>query len=224
MTTRQKIELKLSELRSELSTLAGKDALEEGESKRLETAQTEYREAEQQLQAAIISEPAEVREEGKPIDGEGKEKAELLRKSSIASAMSSVARGRAFEGELSELRSAFNMTKDHELPLEFFEPEQVETRQQTETRAVSPAPSRRGPDAGADAATHLPAQCRERLGRRYAIAFGGPERMADFDHGNRDLVEGQGGGNDRRRGQHHRDFESGRRDGYRAASGLTMSI
>ena len=143
MTTRQKIELKLSELRSELSGLAAKDSLEEGETARLEAAQVEYREGESKLQAAILSEPETKVEEGAKIpDAEERERLELRSKARAGDWIAAAITGRTVSGPSAEFAAAEGVVEG--IPLALFEPEkreQVETRSAPEMRATTPAPT-----------------------------------------------------------------------------------
>ena len=138
MTNRQKIELRLSKLRAELSTLAGKDSLEEDEAKRLGDAQGEYRAAESQLQAAIIAESPEQVDEGPPVpDAETRERLELLGKASIGRFVAAAVNGQPIQGPEAEVRAAFGLTDG--IPFELFsEPEKRETEQRAD--AITPAP------------------------------------------------------------------------------------
>lgn len=106
MTNRQKIELRLSEVRSRLNAISGfeGDALTEEIRGESETLRTEYADLETRHQAAIVAEP-----EPEPSDrngGEGAEVRRLIGETEIRAYLVEAATGREADGAASELRAA----------------------------------------------------------------------------------------------------------------------
>ena len=88
MTNRQRIEIKMSELRTQINGNLEAD----GESEALQNAMNEYKDMEIRLQAAIMAEQAEA--EATPSnDGEGREIRSLLDKASVGAFMLEAAQG-----------------------------------------------------------------------------------------------------------------------------------
>ena len=137
MTNKQRIEIRMSKIREELSTLSGKESLDETETKRLPEAETEYRQAETQLRAAIIAEPEEQKKEGpKAPDSEQREKAELRSKARAGDWITAAITGRTVSGASAEFAASVDVNEG--IPLALFE---TEKREQVETRDTTPAPT-----------------------------------------------------------------------------------
>ena len=137
MLRSQKLEIKSVEIRGRLSELAGLDSLEEDQRTELKEKTTELRQVEEQRVAALEvesleSEQAEKRDAqaGGVLDPEERERLEVLGKARLGNAIRAVIDGRPLQGAEAEVRSAFGLSGDHEVPLELFEP-----------RAATPAPA-----------------------------------------------------------------------------------
>ena len=88
---------------------------------------------------SLESEQAEKRESqigGGVLDPEERERQEILGKASLGNAIRAVIDGKPLQGAESELRSAYGLSGDHELPHELFEP-----REAKEKRAATGAPA-----------------------------------------------------------------------------------
>ena len=106
MTNRQKIELRLSEVRSRLNAISGMegDALTDEVRAESDTLRTEYADLETRHQAAIVAEPGP-----EPSDrngGEGAEVRRLIGETEIRAYLGEAATGREVDGAASELRAA----------------------------------------------------------------------------------------------------------------------
>ena len=134
MTTRQKIEIKLSELRAKLSELAALEQPTADQITQLTETRTSYETAEAQLQAAIVAEPETRETETETLDAETRERLALLKKAKVGSFLRACIEGRTLSGAEAEVRAACGGGEEHEIPLAMFEPE-------PEQRAVTPAPA-----------------------------------------------------------------------------------
>ena len=138
MLRSQKLEIKSVEIRGRLSELAGLDSLEEDQRTELKEKTTELRQVEEQRVAALEvetleSEQAEKSTNGTNPDPEERERQEILGKARLGNAIQAVIEGRPLQGAESELRSAYRLSGDHEIPHELFEPR--------EARAATDAPA-----------------------------------------------------------------------------------
>ena len=141
MLRSQKLEIKSVEIRGRLSELAGLDSLEEDQRTELKEKTTELRQVEEQRVAALEvetleGEQAEKRDAlaaGDVLDPEERERQEILGKARLGNAIRAVIDGKPLQGAESELRSAFSLSGDHEIPHELFEPR--------EARAATAAPA-----------------------------------------------------------------------------------
>ena len=143
MLRSQKLEIKSVGIRGKLSELAGLDSLEEDQRTELKEKTTELRQVEEQRVAALEvesleSEQAEKRDAqaGDVLDPEERERLEVLGKARLGNAIRAVIDGRPLQGAENELRSAFGLSGDHEIPHELFEP-----REAKEKRAATGAPA-----------------------------------------------------------------------------------
>ena len=144
MLRSQKLEIKSVEIRGRLAELAGLDSLEEDQRIELKEKTAELRQAEAQRVAALEvesleSEQAEKRESqigGVVQDPEERERLDILGKARLGNALRAVIDGKPLQGAESELRSAYGLSGDHELPHELFEP-----REAKEKRAATGAPA-----------------------------------------------------------------------------------
>ena len=142
MLRSQKLEIKSVEIRGRLSELAGLDSLEEDQRTELKEKTAELRQVEEQRVAALEvetleGEQAEKRDVlGDVLDPEERERQEILGKARLGNALRSVMDGRPLQGAENELRSAYGLSGDHEIPHELFEP-----REAKEKRAATDAPA-----------------------------------------------------------------------------------
>ncbi len=137
MLRSQKLEIKSVEIRGRLSELAGLDSLEEDQRTELKEKTAELRQVEEQRVASLEvesleGEQAEKRDAqaGDVLDPEERERREVLGKARLGNAIRAVIEGRPLQGAEAEVRSAFGLSGDHEVPHELFEP-----------RAATPAPA-----------------------------------------------------------------------------------
>ena len=137
MLRSQKLEIKSVEIRGRLSELAGLDSLEEDQGTELKEKTAELRQVEEQRVAALEVEGLEERKSStngtSPLDPEERERQEILGKARLGNAICAVIDGKPLTGAESELRSAFSLSGDHEIPHELFEPR--------EARAATDAPA-----------------------------------------------------------------------------------
>ena len=143
MLRSQKLEIKSVEIRGRLSELAGLESLEEDQHTELKEKTAELRQVEEQRVASLEvetleSEQAEKRDAqaGDVLDPEERERREVLGKARLGNAIRAVIDGKPLTGAESELRSAFSLSGDHEIPHELFEP-----REAKEKRAATDAPA-----------------------------------------------------------------------------------
>ena len=144
MLRSQKLEIKSVEIRGRLSELAGLDSLEEDQRTELKEKTTELRQVEEQRVAALEvetleGEQAEKRDAlaaGDVLDPEERERQEILGKARLGNVIQAVIDGKPLTGAESELRSAFSLSGDHEIPHELFE-----AREAKEKRAATDAPA-----------------------------------------------------------------------------------
>ena len=137
MLRSQKLEIKSVEIRGILSELAGLDSLEEDQRVELKEKTAELRQVEEQRVASLEVEGLEERKSStngtSPLDPEERERQEILGKARLGNAICAVIDGKPLTGAESELRSAFSLSGDHEIPHELFEPR--------EARAATDAPA-----------------------------------------------------------------------------------
>ena len=141
MLRSQKLEIKSVEIRGRLSELAGLDSLEEDQRTELKEKTAELRQVEEQRVASLEietleSEQAEKSTNGTNPDPEERERQEILGKARLGNAIQAVIEGRPLQGAESELRSAYRLSGDHEIPHELFEP-----REAKDQRAATDAPA-----------------------------------------------------------------------------------
>ena len=139
MLRSQKLDIKSVEIRGRLSELAGLESLEEDQRIELKEKTAELRQVEEQRVASLEvetleGEQAEKRDVlGDVLDPEERERQEILGKARLGNAIQAVIDGRPLQGAESELRSAYRLSGDHEIPHELFEPR--------EARAATDAPA-----------------------------------------------------------------------------------
>ena len=133
MLRSQKLEIKSVEIRGRLSELAGLDSLDELERTELKEKTTELRQVEEQRVASLEIETLEGEQAEKRdvlagdvvLDPEERERREVLGKARLGNAIQAVIDGKPLTGAESELRSAFGLSGDHEIPHELFEPREI---------------------------------------------------------------------------------------------------
>ena len=142
MLRSQKLDIKSVEIRGRLSELAGLDSLEEDQRIELKEKTAELRQVEEQRVASLEietleGEQAEKRDVlGDVLDPEERERQEILGKARLGNALRAVMDGRPLQGAENELRSAYGLSGDHEIPHELFEP-----REAKDQRAATDAPA-----------------------------------------------------------------------------------
>ena len=117
MLTSKKIELRRSEIRQELATLAGKENPNEDETRKMGDLDSEYRTAETRYRAALISEDEERREAGKDLETRSeKEWSDLLGKYELRQAVDYLdpkGSGEGFTGETAEIVTELRSQKGY---------------------------------------------------------------------------------------------------------------
>ena len=147
MNRKDKITLRQSELREELSGLLDTEIEKRGEdfTEKVGKLTKEMQSLEIELRAAISldgadAQPTETRSEG---DAEDREKRELLGKTTLASYIRACVSGKTVDGAEAEASDAFGCPG--QVPLELFELERrSEKPDALETRAVTPSPDTTG--------------------------------------------------------------------------------
>ena len=127
MTTKQKLELRASELRATLNDFASaEEALTEEETTQLDEARAEYRDVETKLRAAITAEGEESEKREKRFeldDGEGAEIRQLAGRVAIGEYMQAAVEGRVVAGAESEFNLALEFKRPNGFPLRLLAPE-----------------------------------------------------------------------------------------------------
>ena len=133
MLKSQKLEIRSVETREKLAKLSGLESLTAEQRTELKEKTAELRDIESQRVAALEIEALEERKpsaNGTSPDPEGRERRAVLGKARLGNAIRAVIDGRPLQGAEAEVRSAFGLLGDHEIPHELFEP-----------RAATPAPT-----------------------------------------------------------------------------------
>ena len=140
MTNLQKLELRRSEIREQLSKLSGSDTLTEENKTEIETLTKEFQDKETQYRAALIAEgeTTQARETGN--DGEAAEIRALRTRSPLREYISAACEKRALEGAPGELNDALSVKRVGNnggivIPFSVFARERTETRAFTGTSA-----------------------------------------------------------------------------------------
>ena len=159
MTNRQRLEIRASEIRQRLKEIAGLDgdALTDEVRTESDALQTEYRDTETKLRAAIAAEPAPTATQGPP-DSEARERRSILARTGIADFLRAAVSGSAVTGAAAEFAQACGIDTVGRLPLAVFEPmaearaaelarvdRQRSERHPVEFRAITPGPATIGP-------------------------------------------------------------------------------
>ena len=127
MTAKQKIEIRLSEVRTRLNEISGLegDALSEEIRAESSTLQTEYTDLETRHRAAIVADPA-TETRGTVMDSETRERIELRSKSSVMSYVRAAVEMRSVRDAEADYNAALGMGSD-QFPLEMLAPEVRQT-------------------------------------------------------------------------------------------------
>ena len=150
MTTRQRLELRCSEIRTRLNDLAALDEPSADELAEIDRLTVEYRAKETQLRAAIASDEPQIVELD---DAQGNEMRSMLADYNIGAKAAFVVEGRAMDdGSMQEVDSHYGL-QPNEIPVDYFRVHgQARAERRREERAITPAPS----DVGANQAEILP--------------------------------------------------------------------
>ena len=104
MLESKKIELRRSEIRQELATLAAKDAPSEDEVRKIGELDGEYRTLEARYRAALISEDEERKEAGAELETRsGREWAEMMAGFELRQVALALDEGRPLDGQTAEI-------------------------------------------------------------------------------------------------------------------------
>ena len=138
MTHRQRLEIRSSEIRQRLNEVAGLegDALTDEIRSESETLQTEYRDTETKLRAAIVADGGTEDTQGNEVDAEQRERLELRGRSRVSSFVTAAVHGRTVDGAEAECSAAYGCPGA--VPLAMFE---RAGRPVDEHRAVTPGPA-----------------------------------------------------------------------------------
>lgn len=142
MTAKQKIQLRLSEIRKRLSEIAGAEGdLTDEQTAEITQLRTEYQDAETRAQALMVAEGGEGGEETTETgaDAEGRAYAALLEQSDLAEVFSAALEHRATSGATAELQQHHGLSSGNTIPLAMLAPD-LELR----TAGVTPAPGEVG--------------------------------------------------------------------------------
>ena len=139
MNNSQRLQVRSSEIRAKLNTLAGIDAPTDEQAAELATLTTEYQSVELRMRAAIIAEggnPDGVKVE--TVDAETRERIEIRGKSRVGAYLLAALQGRLPGGAEAEYSAALG-TAGGEIPLDLWEHDRPAPS--AEVRAATPAPS-----------------------------------------------------------------------------------
>ncbi|MDE2652550.1 MAG: phage major capsid protein [Gemmatimonadota bacterium] len=140
MTQSQRIEIRRSEIRQRLAELAGTEDPSEEQLAEIGQLETEYRQSETRLRAALLAEEeaeAEAAAKAGDVDAETRERIELRSRASVGRYLRAALRGRLPDGAEHELMEAAGI--DDGIPLELWDTAALETGQ-AEAREVTGAP------------------------------------------------------------------------------------
>ena len=144
MTALQKIQLRLSEIRTKLSELGAVEGdLTAEQTAEIGTLRTEYQACEVRSQALIVAEPVEEETVEETPDAEARAFEELLESASLGEACAAVVEHRQAEGPTAELQEHFKL-RGNQIPLEMLETRAQRERTEHRTAGVTPAPGQTG--------------------------------------------------------------------------------
>ncbi|MDD9984849.1 MAG: phage major capsid protein [Spirochaetaceae bacterium] len=141
MTTTQRLQLRLSEIRQKLNELSAKDELTDGEQDEMRSLTAEYPKLEERHRAALVAEDADeqraAEDTGDQMDTEQRERIDLRSKAQLTGYLERFLRGKRTDGAEAELQAAAGVS-DAGIPIELWD---VPTEQRNvEERAITPAP------------------------------------------------------------------------------------
>ena len=205
MTNKQKIELRLSEVRTRLNEISGLEGDDLSDEVRAESAslQTEFADLETRHRAAIVAEgeqSTETRQE-ETEDTEERERRELREKSTLAAYFSAAMKGQPVSGREAELSEAYGCPGS--VPLEMF---RTERRERDEQRAVTPGVGAN--DAQQNLSSIVPAifdrSAAAWLGIEMPTVGTGGRGLSGFEYQRHGRTQGEIGGSRRDGGGVHR--------------------
>ena len=134
MTSRQRLELELSELRSAINNLLSlePDQLTDEQRSELESKTARSQEAEVEFRAAVVADPPETTETRVDDDPEQRERLELRDRSRVGAFVSAALNSQAVGGAEAEYAAAVDCAALGQIPLSVFD------RDRPETRAITP--------------------------------------------------------------------------------------
>ena len=139
MTTTQKLQIKLSEIRQKLNDLLGIEDRSDDQQTELEKLTGEVQKLEPELRAAIAAEPDPAVETtgADNLDAEARERLELRGRASLGGFLLAAIQGRMVSGAEAEYSAAFNARPGH-VPIDLWEGDRPPP---AEHRAATPAPA-----------------------------------------------------------------------------------
>ena len=142
MTILQKLQLRLSEVRTRLNTISGLEgaAMTAEVSAESDTLQTEYKDLEVRHRAAIIAAPDENETITNTADTEQSERTEIRSRTGLADFLRAAAGGTAVSGAAAEFAAACNVPDMGHVPMALF----GRTTPAAEERAITPGPAVEG--------------------------------------------------------------------------------
>ena len=137
MTSSQKLQLRLSEIRQKLNELSGKDELTAEERAEMAKLTAEYPTVEERHRAAIVAESAEAdeRTETDTGDAEQRERLALVKKATLAEFLGAAVNGTEVRGAEAEVGAAYGTPG--KVPLAMFDRPAERRRGDAEQRAVT---------------------------------------------------------------------------------------
>jgi HK97 family phage major capsid protein len=141
MLESKKLELRRSEIRQELATLAAKPEPSEDEIRSMETLDKEYRTAETRYRAALVSEDEERREAGGELETrEGKQWSEMLAGFEVRQLVAALDHGHQITGQTAEIVAEMRSQGQYQgIPMPI---EALEQRNTASTGVVDPKATR----------------------------------------------------------------------------------
>ena len=138
MKTSQKLQVRSSEIRAKLNTLAGVDAPTDEQAAELATLTTEYQSVELRMRAAIIAEGGDNGDQTvETVDAETRERLEIRGRSRVGAYLLAALQGRLPGGAEAEYTAALG-TPGGEIPIDLWEGDRPKP---AEVRAATPAPT-----------------------------------------------------------------------------------
>ena len=143
MTRKQKLELRASEIRTELAALADKETLEDADRTKIGELRSEYQNVETRIQAATVASDEPTRTATGEGDSEERAMIELRSRVELGEYLTAAVEKRAVTGAALEFNQALKVG-GHKFPLEILAPPEqpIETRATTSTDAGPTRPRR----------------------------------------------------------------------------------